>query len=211
MPFKQLLKFLGRRQSIFFELLAGQAEKTLQGIKKLEVFMKHSDEETALEIERLENEADEVRHTLIENLNRSFMTPIDREDIFALSRAVDDILDYGYSTVDEMVTLNVKPNAYLRRMVTILGEAANEIHLAVLQLGKQPQNILEHASRAKKLENRVEGLYRKALSELFKGADEIHDILDILKMREIYRHLSNAADRADEAANVLSDIAIKET
>ena len=204
MPFKQFFKFLRRRQSIFFELLAGQAEKTLEGIKALEVFMKDSNEESALEIERLENEADEVRRTLIENLNRSFVTPIDREDIFALSRAIDDILDYGYSTVNEMVTLNVKPNAYLRRMVTILREATNQIYLAVLQLDKQPRNILEHANRAKKLENRVEGLYRKALSELFKGADEICEVLDILKMREIYRHLSNAADRQNNIEEAVS-------
>ncbi|GAH55585.1 unnamed protein product, partial [marine sediment metagenome] len=130
---------------------------------------------------------------------------------FTLSRAVDDILDYCYSTVDEMGIFNVKPNAYLISMVVVLGEATEQIHLAVQQLGKQPQAILEHATRAKKLENRVEGLYRKALSELFKGADEVSEVLDILKMREIYRHVSNAADRIDEAANVLSDIAVKIT
>ena len=211
MSFRQLFKFYKRPTNIFFELLKEQSKKTLQGVKALESFMESSDEKSAIEVEALEKDADETRHLLIEKINKSFVTPIDREDIFTLSRVVDDILDYCYSTVDEMVIFNVKPDAYLRSMVVVLGEATEQIHLAVQQLGKQSQHILEYAHRAKKLENRVEELYRKALSELFKGANEVSEVLDILKMREIYRHLSNAADRIDEAANVLSDIAVKIT
>jgi len=210
MPFN-LFKFYKRPTNIFFELLNEQSKKTLQGMKALETFMEAADEKSVIEVGWLEKEADETRRLLIEKLNISFVTPIDREDIFTLSRVVDDILDYCYSTVDEMVMLNVKPNAYLRSIVAVLGEATDQIHLAVLQLGKQPRDILEHASKAKRLENRVEDLYRKALSELFKSANEVGEVLDILKMREIYRHLSNAADRIDEAANVLSDIAVKIT
>lgn len=173
--------------------------------------MKDPVAQLAKEVEQLEKEADEVRRILIEKINRSFVTPIDREDIFALSRAIDDILDYGYSTVDEMVTLDVKPNDYLTRMVTVLMEATEHIHLAVVQLEKQRQHVLTHTTIAKKLENQVELLYREAVSKLFSNAKDIGEILDILKMREIYRHLSNAADRADEAANILSDIAVKIT
>lgn len=141
MIFKGLVKFFTGGQGIFFQLLMEQAEKTLLGIKALELFMKDPDDVTALEVERLEHEADEVRRVLIDKLNRSFVTPIDREDIFALSRAIDDILDYGYSTVDEMVTFSIEPNSHLRGMVTILREATNEIYLAVLQLGKQRQGF----------------------------------------------------------------------
>lgn len=211
MSFRQLFRFYKRPTNIFFELLKEQSEKTLRGTKALESFMEGSDDKSAMELESIEKDADETRRLLIEKLNVSFVTPIDREDIFTLSRAIDDILDYYYSTVDEMVILNVKPNAYLRSMVVVLGEATNQIYLAVQQLGKQPQHILEYATRAKKLENRVEDLYRKALSELFKDASEVSEVLDLLKMREIYRHLSNAADRIDEAANILSDIAVKIT
>jgi len=209
MKFKQLSQIFKGKQGIFFELLVKQAEKTLQGINALEVFMKDADNKSAADVERLEKEADEVRYTLIQELNRNFVTPIDREDIFALSGAIDDILDYGYSTVNEMVTLNIKPNDYLRRMVAILKSAAIEVHLATLELGKDPRDIFQHATKAKKLENKVEFLYREALSQLFRNIDDIGEVLNVLKMREIYRHLSNAADRADEAANVLSNIAIK--
>ena len=209
MKFRQLSQLFKGKQGIFFELLVEQSEKTLQGINALEIFMKDADDKSAGEVERLEREADEVRRTLIEQLNRNFVTPIDREDIFALSGAIDDILDYGYSTVNEMVIFKVKPNDFLRRMVAILIRATDEIHLATLQLGKDPRDVLEHATKAKKLENKTESLYREALSMLFKDTNDIAEVICVLKMREVYRHLSNAADRADEAANVLSNIAVK--
>lgn len=79
---------------------------------------------------RFEKEADEVRRILIDELNQTFVTPIDREDIFALSRAIDDILDYAYSTVDEMVVLQVKLNSFLQQMVLLFRDAV-EVNMAM--------------------------------------------------------------------------------
>jgi uncharacterized protein Yka (UPF0111/DUF47 family) len=78
-------------------------------------------------------------------------------------------------------------------------------------LRERPQVALQHATRAKKLENRAEGLYREALAELFQQPKTLDDIMLMLKRREVYRHLSNAADRGDEAANIISDIVVKMT
>jgi len=139
-------------------------------------------------------------------MNRTFVTPIDREDIFALSRAIDDIIDYGYTTVGEM-----EPNDYLRRMASLLCDAAREIHLGVQRLSDHPGVAEDHAVRAKALENRIETVYREAIAELFHRPKDIEHVVEMLKLREIYRHLSNAADRGDEAANVLSDIVVKMT
>ena len=69
----------------------------------------------------------------------------------------------------------------------------------------------EHAQRAKALENRVETVYREALADMFQEADDVKGLVRIMKLREVYRHLSNAADRGDEAANVLADIIVKTT
>jgi uncharacterized protein Yka (UPF0111/DUF47 family) len=69
----------------------------------------------------------------------------------------------------------------------------------------------DHAQRAKALENRVESVYREAIAALFQGPAEPEHIVEMLKLREIYRHLSNAADRGDEAANIISDIVVKMT
>jgi len=195
----------------FRQLLIEHSAKTLEGLELLEKFMKQKDEETARRITLAEKEADEIRRILIDELNRTFITPFDREDIFALSRAIDDIMDYAYTTVDEMMILGVEPNDYLLRMVSLLREAAYEIHLATLRLKDHPAVANEHAMRAKALENRVEHVYREALADLFSGPEDVHHIVEMLKLREIYRHLSNCADRGDEAANIVSDIVVKMT
>ncbi len=199
------------REKDFLKAIGEQALKTREGLEALEAYLKDGDEVQAKRVGAIEKEADELRRLLIDDLNRTFVTPIDREDLFALSRTIDDVLDYGYTTLDEMVTLGVKPNTYLQRLVSILREAADELYLGVIQLKAHPQVALDHANRAKALENRAESVYRSAIGDLFKESKTVDDIVEILKMREIYRHLSNAADRGDEAANILGDIVVKMT
>lgn len=195
----------------FVQLLIQQAEYTLKGMEALTAYMDKPSKERALVITQMEKEADEVRRILIDELNRTFITPMDREDIHALSRAIDDIIDYGYTTVGEMDVLEVKPNNYLQRRVSLLRDAAREIHLSVLRLPDHPGVAEDHAVRAKALENRVETVYREALADLFHLPRDLEHVVEMLKLREIYRHLSNAADRGDEAANVLTDIVVKMT
>lgn len=200
-----------RRPDRFVELLTKQAEYTVAGMEALGKYLEQPSPEQAEEVTRLEKEADEVRRILIDELNRTFVTPIDREDIHALSRAIDDVLDYAYTTVGEMTMLDVEPNSYLKRMVSLLVDAAREIHLGVVRLADHPGVAEDHAVRAKALENRVEWVYREALAALFQMPKDVDHVVEMLKLREIYRHLSNAADRGDEAANVLSDIVVKMT
>jgi len=206
-----LRDFFKPRQDNFVRLLLEQSEWASKGLEALVAYMVDANQASVDEVERCEKEADEVRRILVGELNRTFVTPMDREDIFALSRAIDDILDYAYSTVDEMMVLHLKPNLHLRRMVSLLREAADEVHLAMLRLKDHPGVATEHAQRAKALENRVERVYREALAALFEGPAEPEHIVEMLKLREIYRHLSNAADRGDEAANIISDIVVKMT
>jgi uncharacterized protein Yka (UPF0111/DUF47 family) len=199
------------RSSNFLQHLAQQTDKTREGLEMLEHFFKSHEDADARRVEMIEKEADELRRILIDDLNRAFVTPIDREDLFALSRTIDDVLDYAYTTVDEIQLFELEPTELMRKMVSILREAAEELHLGVLQLRERPQLALQHATRAKKLENRAEGLYREALAELFQQPKTLDDIMLMLKRREVYRHLSNAADRGDEAANIISDIVVKMT
>jgi predicted phosphate transport protein (TIGR00153 family) len=206
-----LFSIFKRKRNKFLQLLIDHAAIMLQGIEALNEYMKEQDEACAKKVTTLEKEADELRRVLIDDLNRTFVTPFDREDIFALSLAIDDILDYGYTTVDEMVILDVKTNEYLRRMVSLLLEAADEIYRGVVHLEHHPHITVDHAMRVKALENRVETVYREALAALFHGPKDVDHIVEMLKLREIYRHLSNAADRGDAAANVLSNIVVKIT
>ena len=204
-----LRKIFKPKPDKFHQYLIQQAELTLKGLEGLKAYMDSQGEEAARQLYDAEKEADEVRRILIDELNRTFVTPIDREDIFALSRAIDDILDYAFTTVDEMDILKVKPTAYMSRIATLLRDAANEIYLAMQRLKENPNVSGEHAQRAKALENRVEAVYREALAELFTGPEDVQQILKILKKREVYRHLSNAADRVDSAADIISDIVVK--
>ena len=195
----------------FIQLLIQQADYTVKGMEALQEYMDDPCKKRARVVTRMEKEADEIRRILIDELNRTFVTSIDREDIHALSRAIDDIIDYGYTTVGEMDILEVEPNDYLRRMASLLCDAAREIYMGVLRLSDHPGVAEDHAVRAKALENRVETVYREAIAELFHRPQDIEHVVEMLKLREIYRHLSNAADRGDEAANVLSDIVVKTT
>jgi len=206
-----LRRFFQPRSDRFIQRLIQQSDYTVQGVKALLEYLEKPIKERAEEVTRLEKEADEIRRILIDELNRTFVTPIDREDIHTLSRTIDDVLDYAYSTVSEMSMLDVQPNHFMKRMVSLLHDAAREIHMGVLRLSDHPGVAEDHAVRAKALENRVEDVYREALADLFHRPQDVEHIVEMLKLREIYRHLSNAADRGDEAANVLSDIVVKMT
>lgn len=196
----------------FINLLVEQAKLTVTGLELLNVYLEQRDAKVARQIANAEKEADEIRRVLIEELMRTFVTPFDREDIFTLSREIDDILDYANTTVDEMEILDVSPTAFMQRMASLLFEATVEIHLAVERLQTKHLKVAsDHVQRAKALENRVETVYREALADLFKGPKDVKDVMTMLKVREIYRHLSNAADRGDGAANVIADIVMKMT
>jgi predicted phosphate transport protein (TIGR00153 family) len=200
-----------RRPNVFLQRLLEQATLTVAALDVLLDYMKKPSEKNAQRVHRIEHDADEVRRILIDELNRTFVTPIDRQDIFALSRAIDDVVDYADSTIIEMEVLSVKPNNYLLQMTSLLRDAAEEIRLAMERLENHPAVANEHAAKAKSLENRMEGLYREAVADLFRNAKSVDHVVEMLKLREIYRHMSNAADRGDEAANVIGDIIVKST
>ena len=198
-----------REPAQIVELLVRQADLTQRGLLLLQRYMREPLPAVADELHHVEEEADEVRRVLIEELNRNFITPFDREDVFALSRAIDDMVDYADTTVDEMVLLGVSPNAFLQRMCSLLVEAGAEVHRAVKLLQERPGVANEHAMRAKALENRVERVYREAVADLFANPRDVEHVVGMLKLREIYRHLSNAADRGDQAANAIADVVVK--
>ncbi len=200
-----------KRTSIFIQHISDQAKLTLEGLDALKTYLATQETAASDLLEAKEKAADEARRILIDDLNRTFITPFDREDIFALSRTIDDVLDYAYSTVSELLILKVVPTEYMQTMASLLRDAANELFMAVNCLVEHPAVANDHAQRAKALENRVEGVYREALADLFKGAEDIKHVVKMMKLREVYRHLSNAADRGDEAANVIADIVVKIT
>ena len=198
-----------RRPNRFIERLREQAVIVVQGTEALLEYMDKPSKKNAKAVQVFEKEADEIRRMMIDELNRTFVTPIDREDLFALSRAIDDVLDYAYSTTNEMDILDVLPNEFLCTMATMLHNCADEIRLAIERLEHHPNVADAHALRVKAIENQMETLYAEALANLFNEPRNLKDVVNMLKLREIYRHMFHAVGSAEQAANVIGDIVMK--
>lgn len=198
-----------RRRNRFIEYLCAQAEFMEQGLALLLTYVRQPDSQLAEDLTRMEKQADEVRRILIDELNRTFTTPIDREDIFSLSRALDDVLDYTDSTVKEMVMLEIEPNEHIGHAVERLLKAAQNLNKAVHIFERDWESAAEFAFGAKAQEDAIEADYRSALTDLFQNPKDIESIVEMLKLREIYRHLSNAGDRCDELANLVINLGVK--
>ena len=166
-----------------------------------------NDKNGYIKVTSYEREADDLRRILIDKLNKTLITPFDREDIYTLSRAVDDIIDALKSTVEELDVFNLKPTADLIKMVALLEKGTLEIRDSLKNLRQYPAVAMEHAKRAKATENQMNHLYLESLAEVFDNPDNTPGYM--MKIREVYRHLNRSADRCDDAANVISDIIIK--
>jgi predicted phosphate transport protein (TIGR00153 family) len=198
-----------RKTNKFIAHLHQQSSIVVKGAHSLLAYMQEPSKENAAKVGELERQADTVRRLLIQELNQTFVTPIDREDLFGLSRAIDDVLDYAYSTTNELDILNVRPNKYLRAMAHLLVLSAQELQKAMEQLEHQPKQADVHVMRAKAIGNRMDQLYAKALADLFNNPRDLADVVEMLKLREIYRHMYHAIGSAEQAADVISDIRVK--
>jgi predicted phosphate transport protein (TIGR00153 family) len=203
----------GKREDKFVRMLIEQSQITVEGLKLLEKWLGKSElKDKAIDQMRAkEVEADEVRRILIDELHNTFITPLDREDIFMLSLYVDDILDYCYTTVEEMQLLKIEADEHLMEMVKLTREATEELVMAFNTIAGNPRVAGEHAKRAKKIENEVEHLYRVAIGDLFTKAKDFGPLMVMLRRREVYRHVSNMADQADHAADILGMVVMKLT
>jgi len=200
-----------KRENRFIELLRRQAETMEEGVEALYTFVAEGDPEAAETVRRCEHDGDELRRVLVDELHKTFVTPFDREDVWNLSLYLDDVLDYAYSTVREMDLLGVKGDRHLSEMTDRLRRAAEDLRFAMERLERNPMVALDHAARVKRRENQIEKAYREAIADLFSGPEDVHHIMEMLRAREVYRHISNAADRADLAANLIGTVVVKMT
>lgn len=193
------------KQTDFYELLNSQSQKVLEGISLLEEFMKTNDITIGKSVIRVEEETDELRRIIIDELDKTFITPFEREDIFNLSGAIDDIVDYARSTVEEMEIYELDATEDLLEIVTVLVEATQKVNSSIRYLKNHRNIAVESAVQAKSLENKAETLYRIKLAKLVKE----ENVCFVFKMRDVYRHLSNLADKIDLAANIIGHIIVK--
>ncbi|MFU2158076.1 MULTISPECIES: DUF47 domain-containing protein [Caldisericum] len=204
-----------KRPDVFQNLLKEQAKKTVEGVNTLNEFMGINEDvvnkdvlrhNLKIQIKRIESEGDNLRRDLLNELNKSLITPIDRQDIYTLSNTIDNILDYAYNTIEEMIIYQLYPNFYLKKMIEKISRGVNHISYAVDNMFTDKNLANSNVVSAKVVENEIEETYHEALADLFSH-DDFHYIF---KMREVYRHISNSADRISEAADLIANILIKE-
>lgn len=199
------------KQDKFIELLIRQSEITARGLAYLEDVLPNLPDNVLEEMKSLEYSGDEIRRVLIDELHKTFVTPLDREDIYNISHHIDEMLDYAHSTVLELTLLKIDADEYLQLMVKLNRQASEEIAMAMRRLQENPVVALEHARRARKLESEVEHTYREAVADLFTKAKDFKPLMEMLRRREVYRHVSNMADQASAAAHVIGMVVIKMT
>ncbi|MCW3059242.1 MAG: putative phosphate transport regulator [Capsulimonas sp.] len=199
------------REEKFFDLFDRLAEKVVLAAEVLEDTLQDYSrlEEAASRLRILENEADQIVHEAMDRLNKTFVTPLDREDVLALTHVMDDVLDYTESAVDRMILYSI-PNAVPRSLeiATLIVNAAQQIRQGVTGLRNfgDIRGILDPCVVINALENQGDSINRQALRALFS---EGHDAVTILKWREVYDHLETALDRCEDVADVLQTIAVK--
>lgn len=189
----------------FFTLLALQSEHVGLSVGRMVEYMETGDARIGEMVRNDEHEADKIKIHNIHELNEAFSTPIDREDIYRAIMDLDDIVDYCKSTVNEMEALGLKPDKYSLEFSLHLKEGVSALTSGFGKLKTNPPAAAADAAVARKAERVVEKTYRRAIAELFQG----DDYKEIFRRREIYRHLSNAADRMAHCANTLHDIIVK--
>jgi uncharacterized protein Yka (UPF0111/DUF47 family) len=189
----------------FFHMLTEQNIMVAHTVNLLVEYMEHGDPMVADALKQNVHEADLIKVRNLHELNDAFSTPIDREDIYRAIMSLDDIVMYCKTTVHEMDVLNVKPDSFMRDISHSIKEGVDALANGFAKLGSTPATAALDADAARKAERHAEKQYRVALSTLFEGSDYIA----MFKRREIYRHLTNAAEHMAQCANTLHDIVVK--
>lgn len=165
-------------------------------------------EEHARRIKAIEHECDDLTHTVSTRLNKSFITPFDREDIYLMSSALDDIVDLIDDVARTLVMYNVSETTpHARRFADVIQRMAVELHEIVKTL-ERPNGITARLVELHRLENEGDDIYHTAVAELFRNQS---DPLNIIKWKDIYEKLESAIDRCENVANIIESVIIKHT
>jgi uncharacterized protein len=193
----------------FFVMFKEMTTTIIEGAQLLKELMDHFEDPQLSQkmIKDVEHKADHLTHEIIKKLNKSFVTPLDREDIYALSGALDDILDLIDASAQRIVMYNVdKPTPAAKELAFLILKSCQAIDKAVALLGGKLEPIAEYCMEVNSLENEADRVCREAVSQLF---DEEKDPIQLIKWKEIYETLERATDKCEDAANILESVVVK--
>ena len=193
----------------FYDLLGKESATVLRGAIKLEAAVKTFDnmEERRKEFKDIEHNGDEIVHDIYDRVNRSFITPIDQEDLTRLASGYDDVLDFMYLVMNRLVLFEIKaPTQPMIEFAGIVRESVEQLHSAFGSLSKLDQSTIDRACiEVDRLENEADVLLNDSVATLFKS----QDVISILKLKEIYEHLETITDRCEDVSFIIRDILIK--
>lgn len=193
----------------FFVLFKELSATIIEGAEALQEMLNHFDDPPRSQklIKDIEHKADQLTHDIIRKLNKSFVTPLDREDIYALAGALDDILDLIDACAQRFVMYNVeKVTAEAKELAFLILKGCQSLDKAVGLLGGKHEPIAEHCLEVNSLENEADRVYREAISRLF---DEEKDPIRLIKWKELYETLEKTTDKCEDAANILESVVVK--
>jgi uncharacterized protein len=201
---------ISNRSGAFFDLFVESAENLREAALELKDMVDDFQdvEIKARRLQEREHVGDEVTHEIIRRLNTSFITPLDREDIYLLATALDDVMDAIEAAGDLMVLHSIEaPLPEMKAQAEVLVQATSQTEQALRLLGKLRQEDLEpYWVEINRLENEGDKLYRRAVADLFSGD---HRAMDVLKWKEIIETLEEALDGLENVANVIETVTLK--
>jgi uncharacterized protein Yka (UPF0111/DUF47 family) len=205
-----LKEWLIPQDKIFFDLFDQLAAVVVRASSRLvDLVDDFSDVKAKVDaLERLEHDGDVITHEIYENLNRTFITPLDPEEISKLASALDDILDYIEGTAQQMYNYGItETDTFIVELAKLIQLSVVELEEAVkgIRTMKNPHQIELRCIEVNRLENLADDILAHAINDLFKTQDSI----TIIKRKDVYESLEIATDKCEDAANVLSDIAIR--
>lgn len=208
------MRFLPRDVQ-FFGLLEAQAANVVRGAGMLLRLLESRPPLTALRaqseaIHEVENKGDDLAHQLMARLNKTFLTPLDREDLYALCVRLDDVIDYIDAVAKRLVTFRIEePTSYAVEFGRIIECAAIEVEggIRLLRDLRRHEAILRQCVRINQLENEADQVMRDALGTLFNGG--AYAPMDVIKWKDLYEHLEIATDKCEDVANVIETVLVK--
>jgi predicted phosphate transport protein (TIGR00153 family) len=196
------------RDNTFFDMFAQMSENLMAGARVMvDLFSDYRNVDAKIaEIRRIERSGDEMTHAVLTKLNQTFITPFDREDIHQLASSLDDVLDFLNAAGARIIMYRIKnPPPVALELARLILLQTQELHRA-LPLLRKNGDILTYCVEINRLENEADVISRAAIGQLF---DEEKDPINLIKTKELIEFLESATDRAEDVANVLETVVLK--
>ena len=207
----QWLSWIKSNEKELLTILDNLAKKAVETSEAVVVlFSDLSNTEQVQKVHRLETEADVLTRDIFSELNKTFITPLDREDMQRIASKIDDVIDFMDGIAARVYSYKITtPPLYTEKMAAELVKATKEVEYMIskLQRIKNPQDMINHCRNTSDIEHTVDDLYREAIKELF----ESNDAIQIIKLKDIYETMETASARCVDVADVIEEIGLKYT